>query len=132
MRRSSITGVRELERKLGRIARLASPAVAEPALLAGGEVIAEEMRVRVRVLSGLTRDSIAVEVASWSFGSMASGVSVRIGPTKPDGFKAHWIEWGTDDTPAHPFMRPAYDSKGRAAIDAVASRLGDELGSMTR
>jgi HK97 gp10 family phage protein len=124
---SRIVGARDVERNLGRLAKLADESVAVPALEAGGEIIAEEMRDLVSVRSGLTRDSIGVEVSRYSFGGANRGFSVRVGPRKPDGFKAHWLEFGNVHMAAEPFILPAFDSKSGAARRAVADHLRGEI-----
>lgn len=42
---------------------------------------------------------------------------------------AYWrfIEFGTQNAPAQPFLRPAFETQGNAAIDAIAKALQDRL-----
>jgi hypothetical protein len=41
--------------------------------------------------------------------------------------RAAELEYGTASAPAYPFMRPAYESKKGAAVDAMTKRLQEQL-----
>lgn len=41
--------------------------------------------------------------------------------------RAAELEYGTSTVPAYPFMRPAYDSKKGAAVDAMTQTLAEQL-----
>lgn len=40
---------------------------------------------------------------------------------------AHWVEFGTSKMPAHPFLRPAYDTARQDALKAANARLAEAL-----
>lgn len=42
---------------------------------------------------------------------------------RPDAFYATWVEYGTVKMAAHPYMRPAFESKKSAAVDAMGTYL---------
>jgi HK97 gp10 family phage protein len=58
-----------------------------------------------------------------------TNVSSRTGRTI--GWAAHRraaaLEYGTSTVPAHPFMRPAYDSKKDAALEAMTKTLAEQM-----
>ena len=62
---------------------------------------------------GHLADHIEIEVAK----SAPSTCLVRIGPDK-DHFYGRFLETGTKKMAARPFLRPALDTKERAALDA--------------
>ena len=50
------------------------------------------------------------------------GLSMRVKPKKPKGYKAHWHEYGTSKMSARPFMTPAEkgaESEFRKDIDKL-------------
>jgi HK97 gp10 family phage protein len=55
-----------------------------------------------------------------------SFAEVFVGPTA-DQHHAHLQEFGTDHHGPHPFMRPAFDEKGSAALEIIRSDLGGEV-----
>lgn len=40
-----------------------------------------------------------------------------------DSFYFWWLEFGTSKMPARPFLRPAFETKKEAAVDAIAARI---------
>jgi len=143
--RMRIEGERELRRKLDRLAKGPRQAAVEQALRAGAEIIAERARANVAVRSGQLRDSIDVGTNLKHFGPVFAdgmvglgsgrvegrGVAVYVGPTAPDGFYGHMVEFGTINAPAHPFMRPAFETSRAAAQQAIVAELRraiDDLG----
>lgn len=143
--RGSLSGGLELDRALTRLLKLATPEVGERALTAGAEVIADEARVLVHRISGELADSIGVSKQAAHYGpSAAAGtvglaggavgsgaVTIFVGPAAPDGFYGHMEEFGTIHSPAHPFMRPAFDSKARQAEAAIAVVVRGEVKGAT-
>ena len=49
-----------------------------------------------------------------------------------DGFYAHMVEFGTRHSRARPFMRPALDAKGQAAVNAVQETLRIKVDQLVR
>lgn len=126
MFRVRVQGLGEIERKLkALVAQVTKPAVLEEALVAGGEVIAEEARRLVPVRTGTLRDSIVVASGDLD----ASAVTLKHGLAKvqigPDerGFYGHLVEFGTYRSAAKPFMRPAFDAKKAEAMEIVTEHL---------
>jgi len=42
-------------------------------------------------------------------------------------YYATWAEFGTVDTPPHPYMRPAWDSGAEPALEYIKAELGNEI-----
>lgn len=121
-----LSGGRELERKLKRLEALGRREVQQRALMAGGEPIAEGARRRVRRRSGQTAASITV--SDRARGVSAGGRPMAfVGPAWPEGFRGWWIEAGTIDTPAWPFMRTALEAHAGEALERIAASLKVEL-----
>lgn len=110
-----------MQRTFDRLIAAAGPAERLAAAMAGAEVVADEARRLVPLLSGNLRDSIIVSARAigGSAGSatvaLGGGVTtVFVGPSSggsADGFYGHMIEFGTFTAAAHPFMTPAIENK---------------------
>lgn len=123
-------GGEDLLRRLVRLAKFPSRATAERMVLEGAQIIVEEARRLVPVRSGRLRDSItaqAGEASGAAVGARSRGVSVSIGPSLPKGWYGHFIEFGTVDTPAQPFMRPAFDARQREVERKLAAEVKIEV-----
>ncbi len=136
----TIEGLRELDAALAELPRTIAKNATKRALAKAAEPIAEEAKRLVPVDSGLLRNSIAISTklknkvgrAEFSAvlrggGSRAEAVAamrdarraagapsfaeIYIGPAWPKGFYGTFVEFGTSDTAAQPFMRPAWDSQ---------------------
>lgn len=128
---SGLRGAVELDRSLSRLLRAARPDVQERALRAGAEVIADEARTIVHRRSGQLADSIEVSTEAADDRSAQGDVKVFAGPTLPDGFHGLFEELGTIDTPAHAFMRPAFDGQAGNAERAIADEVSAEIKRQT-
>jgi HK97 gp10 family phage protein len=127
--RSQLFGAAELDRMFGRIKTVADREVAERALTAGGQPIAEAARERVHRDKGYLADSIKVGPDAVGAGG-GGGPRVFVGPGQdPAGIQE---EFGNSDQDAHPFLTPAFEAKRGAAIDAIAGVLRDDLGNKTK
>ena len=128
-----LSGFRELDRKLARMAKALPKQEQERILEAGAEIVAEEMRVLVSVDEGDLKGSIQVTVGRRTFGQFslarflgADAITVQVGPTRggePDGYHAHFVELGTLNMPAQPFIRPAFDNTEGQATQRIASEV---------
>lgn len=68
------------------------------------ERIQNGARRRARVLTGEMRDSIKAQIEK-------NGLSATVGPTRPDGWKFHFHEFGTVKMSAQPMLTPAYEEE---------------------
>ncbi|KQN91554.1 hypothetical protein ASE90_01745 [Sphingomonas sp. Leaf67] len=128
-----VTGFRDLNRKLERLAKGLPASVVRQALREGAQVIADEAKRLAPVDTGALRDSIAVtddrDGKLYGRPGVEGGVSVYVGPvgSTDDGdvYYAKFVEFGTARHVAQPFMRPAIqgrrDEAGRVTIAALAA-----------
>lgn len=73
-------------------------------------------RVPVAPDSGRTKESIRDEYED-------DGLTAIVGPKKPGGYKAHWLEFGTVNMPAQPFIFVAYREVKDKYLSAQRSML---------
>jgi HK97 gp10 family phage protein len=116
------------------------------ALMAGAKPIFDEMKIQAPVgksrpahrskrtgkmiparEGGLLRDSIRRETfrKPEQLLDANEGVLVRPNPKKAPHF--HLVEFGTAKTAAHPYMRPAFDSRKDIAYQAMIQKLDWEI-----
>jgi len=101
-----------LRNRIPQIAAQLNPRV-DAAIAAASESIADLARERVPVLSGDLAASIHVEESNQS-----SGYYVVAGDESAD--YASYVEFGTSDTPAQPFLIPAAE-QGRAEVEQIVT-----------
>lgn len=127
-----VEGFRELGTALKQLPNATSKNVMRRVLREAGEPIAEAARGLAPVDEGHLRDSIGVS-------TVLSGrqrklrrktrnkddveMFVGAGPLP----QAHLQEFGTENHPPHPFMRPAWDQHKNEALDIIKASLGDEI-----
>jgi HK97 gp10 family phage protein len=126
-----LVGVDALDRKLVTIRDAVSPDARRRSLLVGAEIVLEEAKRLVPVLTGNLRDSLVI---SFDSGLNAAAVSQRrfftavyIGPTRVRGFYGHMVELGTSHSAAHPFLRPALDNTREEVRRAMGSSLWADI-----
>lgn len=124
---SPISGSKELERVLRKLPGRLAERVLNSAARAGANVIRKEARARA------PRGSDPPSTASEKFGPLHK--SIRVARVKKTGFsvemaihngKAFWggfLEWGTKDIAARPWMSPAFDTTVRPALAKIGQRL---------
>jgi HK97 gp10 family phage protein len=149
---TNIQGLDALKRKLELLPERVGRNAARRALRKGANVIRDAVRANAKGIDDPeSREMIWKNVAVASGGSRrekaAGGVMMRVGirggarPTSgdngaPGGNTTHWrfIEFGTSQARAQPFMRPAFNSaSGRAAqvaIDAMAKEFDKEAAKL--
>jgi HK97 gp10 family phage protein len=104
------------------------------ALEAGGEVLAQAIRERTPVETGLLRESVEMTVELNPSGN-AGEATIGFGPDQ-DRIAA-WVEFGHREVskeqievglvPAHPFVRPAFDEYSSQAADVATKVLSAAL-----
>jgi HK97 gp10 family phage protein len=139
-----ISGFREIDRALSEMSkatarnvlrRVAKGAI-EPmaaAAEAGAPRDSGNLQISIAVSFNRTRrarTSRATYQGNGNFrGTRATGVAVAMGPAGGSGALnyATWDEFGTSDTRAQPFMRPAWDGHKQGALDYVITELRVEV-----
>jgi HK97 gp10 family phage protein len=66
--------------------------------------------------------------------SAAAGVAFAMGPSAGKGVLnyATFTEFGTSDTSAQPFMRPAFDANAEGAIEIIRGEMAVQIGKATK
>jgi HK97 gp10 family phage protein len=122
-----ITGLEQLSQRMQEFPDQLVRKGVRVALLAGGEVLRQEISDRApRSLDethghepGFLADHIAAKLST---SPKQDKGSVKVGPVA----KAFWgmfAEFGTRFQPALPFVRPAFESAGQRALDAFVAKL---------
>jgi len=153
----STSGFKALDEALAELPKATARNVLKRTLVKAGEPIAQKARDLVPVESGDLRDSISVsakiknKVGNAEFSAamrsgLGKGAAVQalrdarraaagagsfaemyVGPSVPDGFYGHLVEFGTSRSVAKPYMRPAWDAEQRNALDIIKSELGQQI-----
>ncbi len=114
---TKVTGIEKAIEKIKRYSEEKQKGVKEVIEQTASD-IEQSMKDFVPVDSGITQESIRTELSE-------SGLAARIGPKKPKGFKAHWLEFGTVKMSARPFMVPAYEKNKPEYIRRLEKELRD-------
>lgn len=138
-----VKGLKELDAFLQTLPAKVEAKVLRGAVRAGSNVIAAEARLRAPVLKeevanrvpGALRKSIRVMSTIIRNGSVQGGVAAGGGAKVKRGgirgmadvFYAKFVEFGTANMPAIPFMRPAGDTKASAAVEAAGAYVRDRV-----
>jgi HK97 gp10 family phage protein len=119
-----LTGFKELEAKLKTLGPRVARNVGARALRAGAKPIVVAAKEAVPVRTGKLKKSIR-NASSKPPSRDALEIAIGVRPTRSR--IAHLIEFGTDHSPAQPFLRPALDQKAAEAIDAMKQRLWEGI-----
>jgi HK97 gp10 family phage protein len=107
-----------------------------PAAQAGAQVLYEEVLLRVpvsksvRKYKGKTYAPGGLKASIYQVFSQDNSADGRATYHVSWNYKkaphGHLVEYGTSRAPAHPFLRPAYDAKAKAALEATKARFEEE------
>ncbi len=132
-----IEGLKALDKALGQLPRATGKNVLRRVARKALEPIIEDAKGRVHVVSGKTKDSLAVSTKlSFAqkalhknmFPSEKSSVEMFAG-AGPHNFvpQAIFEEFGTVKQPPHPFLRPAWDGGKMRALNGIKKDLWAEI-----
>lgn len=140
-----VKGLAELERKLAQLPQKIGVNATRRALRKGANVIRDQARANAKAIDDpQTREAITKNIATASGGrrreKAAGGIMMRVGvmggarhtdaqSSAPGGNTTHWrwVEFGTSQVRARPFMRNAMNAKAGAAFDALAAAMDTEF-----
>lgn len=122
-------GIQELLKSLHILPERIQKNVIVGAIRAGASSISKEMKLLAPKDSGKLSKSIGVVKRK---SSNQNEIYFSVTPIiKKGGWKAHFLEFGTSKMAAHPFVRPAYESKGLETInvakDYMEKRIDKEI-----
>lgn len=93
-------------------------------------VLYEEVRQRVPVKTGLLKEAIYRTYSKdQSTGTLKTYHISWNHKKAPHG---HLVEFGSSRSAANPFLRPAFDARGRAAIEAGRRRMRERLEELNK
>ena len=130
--KAEVQGAKGIEAELSKLSLKIEKNISRRAVGAAAKVLIVEMKSNVHVRSGTLKRSIGMKRLK-----VRKTVTVIIGPRSgkgrqerlsrkgkviknSDGWYGRLEEFGTVKQSAHPFMRPAFDSKSNASIKAMA------------
>lgn len=131
----SLDGARELEKSLMELPKAVAKGVlrqaAQKAMRPVLDAALRYARSRVRVRTGRFANSFIINTKlterqqrnARRYGGLGN-VNVYVGSTDP---KAHLIEFGTHDTPAHPVMRPAWEENKEEVFKLFCKNITQNL-----
>lgn len=136
-----VIGADKLEALLKKLPENVSKKVVTAALRSGAAIIAKQARANLRASPSVDSGLLAGNITSRTRRRSRKGKAVvsvgaarktaqvvRKGKSKPikasPSRYAHFIEFGTEKMPAEPFMRPALDTQGGAAIAKIMEMMG--------
>jgi HK97 gp10 family phage protein len=138
-----VQGLKELDAVLQALPVKVEAKILRGAVRAGSKVIADDARARAPILKeatdtrvpGALKKSVRIMSTVLRRGAALGGVAAGGGAKVKRGgisgmasaFYAKFVEFGTAQMGAQPFMRPAGDSKASAAIDAAAAYTRDRV-----
>jgi HK97 gp10 family phage protein len=132
----SVEGLREVDAALGDLGKATGRNVMRRVALARLEPMAEEARRLAPVEDTDLRDSIAVSTKLAGYAKRLnrhskSEAEAHMGPAGAGGKKAppqgSLQEFGTNNHPPQPFMRPAWDGGKDALLEGIADDLWAEI-----
>lgn len=135
------SGLADIAKDLEALSRAENNKVLRDATRAGAEVLKEEVIDRAPVRTGkLKKNVVVVTQKSRRRGEISSGVHIRgVNPhtgnsdnsmksdNPRDAFYWSFVELGTANMPAHPFVRPAYDTREEEAASAAIARMNQAI-----
>jgi HK97 gp10 family phage protein len=127
MQEVQIKGLRELDQKLRKLPLIVQTKVLNTALAAGSRLIVKEAKARVPVVTGRVLKNITHGKKKNPKGATREvGVNIRR-TDKQAPFYWHFVEFGTVKHPARPFLRPAFESKKREAVDLIKKKIAQRI-----
>ncbi|WP_405079705.1 HK97-gp10 family putative phage morphogenesis protein [Pectobacterium carotovorum] len=130
------SGLNDIAKDLDKLSKAENNKVLRDATRAGADVLKEEVIANAPARTGKMRKNVVVVTQkSKRRGEISSGVHIRgVNPrtgnsdnkmkanNPRNAFYWRFVEMGTVDMPAHPFVRPAFDVRQEEAANAAIAR----------
>lgn len=117
---SRLEGFREASAALNEMSKAMARGVGRRSLPIPAAILRDEMKARVSVLSGATRDSIEIGKEKARSGRPQINVTA-------EDIAAIQLEFGNTNMPAEPFARPALDANKDRMLAAFGEKLKGEV-----
>lgn len=135
------SGLADIAKDLEALSRAENNKVLRDATRAGAEVLKEEVKNRAPERSGkLKKNVVVVTQKGRRRGEISSGVHIRgrnmrtnnsdssMKASDPrNAFYWRFVELGTSNMPAHPFVRPAFDTRQEEATRVAMARMNQAI-----
>ncbi|MEI7216272.1 HK97-gp10 family putative phage morphogenesis protein [Pectobacterium carotovorum] len=135
------SGLNDIAKDLEKLSKAENNKVLRDATRAGAEVLKEEVIANAPVRTGKMRKNVVVVTQkSRRKGEISSGVHIRgVNPrtgnsdnkmkanSPRNAFYWRFVEMGTANMPAHPFVRPAFDTAQEEAAQAAITRMSTAI-----
>jgi HK97 gp10 family phage protein len=134
------SGLNDIAKDLEALSRAENNKVLRDATRAGAEVLKEEVIARARAHRETEKNVVVVTQKSRRRGEISSGVHIRgVNPrtgnsdntmkanNPRNAFYWRFVELGTANMPAHPFVRPAYDTREEEAASVAIARMNQAI-----
>ena len=118
-----ITGAKEMEALLKDLGPKVATRLGDKALRAAAKPIIQEAKRLVPVRTGQLKRSIVAARGR----NKQTEREVLIGFKPPVSRRAHFTEFGTRHSAAHPFIRPAMDARAQDALNAMVDTLAEGI-----
>lgn len=126
-----IRGAKELDNALKSLGIELETKIAKSAIRAAAVVVAKEAKLRAPADGGVLKNSIQVVTRSKRKGAAVASVVTRSGKRwnakNMNAWYAGKVEFGTIYVPARPFLRPALDVKGAAAVKRMSEVINKKI-----
>ncbi|ELY2904757.1 HK97-gp10 family putative phage morphogenesis protein [Cronobacter malonaticus] len=135
------SGLAGIAKDLETLSRAENNKVLRDATRAGAEVLKDEVEKRAPVKTGkLKKNVVVVTQKARRRGEISSGVHIRgVNPVtgnsdstmkasnSRNAFYWRFVELGTSAMPAHPFVRPAFDTRHEEATQVALQRMNQAI-----
>lgn len=129
-KRFKIEGLRELDKALIGLGKVAAKNVARRVLRKAGKPIAEDAAQRAPDDTGKLIRSVAATTRNPKGNKKESPIEVHVGPGRAP--KAHLQEFGSRRHGPQPYLRPAWDLGKARALDSIKGDLADEIAAAAK
>jgi len=122
---------KKLQQKLKSLPPNLAKKALRKACRAGAKIFASQLKQDVRIDTGTLRKQVKVRAGKSK--KLSLSVNASTGDPKKanlnsgEAFYGSFVEYGTKNMSAQPFIRPAFDKVKQKAYDATIKILGDEL-----
>ncbi|MBP2856179.1 HK97 gp10 family phage protein [Dickeya oryzae] len=135
------SGLNDIAKEFEKLSKAENNKVLRDATRAGAEVLKAEVIANAPVRTGKMRKNVVVVTQkSRRKGEISSGVHIRgVNPktgnsdnkmkanNPRNAFYWRFVEMGTVNMPAHPFIRPAFDTTQEMAAEAAIKRMNTAI-----
>lgn len=134
------SGLLDISRDMELLSKAENKKVLRDGTRAGAEVLKEEVIKRAPERTGKLKRNVVVVTMRGRRNAITSGVHIRgVNPetgnsdntmkasNRRNAFYWRFVELGTSNMPAHPFVRPAFDTRQEEATRAAIARMNKAI-----